>query len=432
MKIKFTLLLTMLLFFSLAFTRTLNAQFDLEEKIKDKLKDKTEEKIDEGIDKGVDKLFEGKEKTEDDGEKSDKEATEEESVTKKTNTETKNVTKKEDLKAFSKYDFIPGDKIIFFDDFSQDNTGDFPTKWNTNSGGEVVTLNNHPGKWFQMNYGGVFLPEFTAALPENFTIELDAIYNIGEESVGAEIQLDMYSMEEGSRMDDLVPGKGGCGLRFSGVTFVSYDWKNQNFGEISNNLDDNIFSMKSGEPVRISISVQKQRVRLYVGEKKIVDIPRLLPAGLIVDKLRMNVMGSDETLPKFYFSNFRVAVGQPDMRSKLITEGKLVTHGIYFDSGSDKIKPESYATLKEIANVLSTNPDVKVQIFGHTDSDGSDASNLDLSKRRAASVKVALTGEFGIAAARMETDGKGEAQPIDVNTSPEGKANNRRVEFIKM
>jgi outer membrane protein OmpA-like peptidoglycan-associated protein len=121
-----------------------------------------------------------------------------------------------------------------------------------------------------------------------------------------------------------------------------------------------------------------------------------------------------------------------NMRSKLITEGKLVVHGIYFDSGSDKIKPESAGTLKKIANILKENSGVKVKIVGHADSDGDDKKNMDLSKRRAASVKNALSGEFGIDASRMEIDGKGESAPISDNKTPEGKANNRRVEFVKL
>ena len=82
--------------------------------------------------------------------------------------------------------------------------------------------------------------------------------------------------------------------------------------------------------------------------------------------------------------------------------------------------------------MLKENADMKVKIVGHTDSDGVDAANLDLSKRRSASVKAALAKEFGIDENRMETDGKGESQPVDKNDSPAGKANNRRVEFIKI
>jgi outer membrane protein OmpA-like peptidoglycan-associated protein len=109
----------------------------------------------------------------------------------------------------------------------------------------------------------------------------------------------------------------------------------------------------------------------------------------------------------------------------------LVTRGILFDVNSDRIKGESYGTLKEIAGVLTETADVKIQIVGHTDSDGDDAANMDLSKRRAAAVKTTLAGEFHIDTGRMDTDGKGESQPVDKNDTPAGKANNRRVEFIK-
>jgi outer membrane protein OmpA-like peptidoglycan-associated protein len=131
-------------------------------------------------------------------------------------------------------------------------------------------------------------------------------------------------------------------------------------------------------------------------------------------------------------TNFRIAAGMPDMRSKLITEGKLVSYGIYFDVNKDVVKPESYGTLKGIADVLKENPTVRVKIVGHTDSDGADAANLDLSKRRGASVKEELVKNFGIDASRLESDGLGETKPVAPNDTPSNKALNRRVEFIKL
>jgi OmpA-OmpF porin, OOP family len=133
-----------------------------------------------------------------------------------------------------------------------------------------------------------------------------------------------------------------------------------------------------------------------------------------------------------YLSNLRLAVGDADTRNKLLTQGKFVTHGILFESGSDKIDSQSYGVLKEIAAVLTENPAIKVKIIGHTDSDGEAAANLALSKKRAESVKNMLTSDFAINADRMITDGKGETSPIKPNTSPLGKANNRRVEFVKL
>ena len=135
---------------------------------------------------------------------------------------------------------------------------------------------------------------------------------------------------------------------------------------------------------------------------------------------------------RYCVNNLRLAVGVPDTRKKILEQNKWVTHGILFDVNSANIKPQSYGTLKEMANVLKEYADLKVKIIGHTDADGADAANLDLSKRRAASVKSALAKEFEIVENRMETDGKGEGEPIDKNDTPAGKANNRRVEFIKI
>jgi outer membrane protein OmpA-like peptidoglycan-associated protein len=120
------------------------------------------------------------------------------------------------------------------------------------------------------------------------------------------------------------------------------------------------------------------------------------------------------------------------MRSKLLTEGKLISYGIYFDVNKDVVKPESYGTLKGIADVLNENPDVKVKIVGHTDSDGADPANLDLSKRRGSAVKAELVKNFGIDTSRLEADGMGETQPVAPNDTPVNKALNRRVELIKL
>jgi flagellar motor protein MotB len=186
----------------------------------------------------------------------------------------------------------------------------------------------------------------------------------------------------------------------------------------------------NGKPVHIAIWRQRQRVRVYMNQEKVWDLPRAAAAAAKFNALVFFVPGGCGNC-EYYLAGLRVATGAPDTRNKIITEGKWVTHGILFDVNSDRIKPESYGTLKEMAGVLTESSDLKVVIVGHTDSDGDDAANMDLSKRRAAAVKSTLVSEFKIDAGRLETDGKGESQPIDKNDNPAGKANNRRVEFIK-
>jgi outer membrane protein OmpA-like peptidoglycan-associated protein len=82
--------------------------------------------------------------------------------------------------------------------------------------------------------------------------------------------------------------------------------------------------------------------------------------------------------------------------------------------------------------MLTDDPALKLEIDGHTDSDGADAANLDLSQKRADSVRTYLVANYKIDTSRLSTKGLGETKPIDANTTPEGKANNRRVEFVKM
>jgi OmpA-OmpF porin, OOP family len=128
----------------------------------------------------------------------------------------------------------------------------------------------------------------------------------------------------------------------------------------------------------------------------------------------------------------RVAAGGLDLYDRLSAEGRVSTQGILFAVNSDVIRPESTPTLKEMSDMLTAHPELKISIEGHTDADGDDAANLDLSTRRAAAVKTYLAATHGIAGDRMETKGLGETTPVGDNATLEGKAQNRRVELVKL
>lgn len=332
------------------------------------------------------------------------------------------------LSATSKYDFIPGESLMFFDDFTQDNIGDFPALWNTNGSGEIVTTNLFPGRWLKLVGAATFVPETKKIFPDNFTVEFDILPITGEaDEVILETGFYIYAAENPANLNEggAVPGITGIKMNFGMYQHVFDAYTS---GEYTMNGVTEKNPLVINKKSRMSFWVQKSRIRAYVNETKVFDLPRGLPAGFNYNVLRFETHG--EAIP--LIANFRVAVGAPDMRNKLITEGKLVTYGIYFDSGSDRIKPESAGTMKELANVLTENPTVRVKIIGHTDSDGDDAKNLDLSKRRSISVKNAFSTEYGIDASRIETDGMGETQPIAPNATSDGKAKNRRVELIKL
>jgi outer membrane protein OmpA-like peptidoglycan-associated protein len=128
----------------------------------------------------------------------------------------------------------------------------------------------------------------------------------------------------------------------------------------------------------------------------------------------------------------RIAGGGRDLYDRLARDGRVATQGILFASGSARIRPESTPTLAEIGAMLGEHPDLRLAIEGHTDGDGDDAFNLDLSERRAAAVKVYLVEQLSIEGARLETAGFGEARPVAENDNPEGKQRNRRVELVRL
>jgi OmpA-OmpF porin, OOP family len=402
----------------------------------EKAKSVGEQKTNDAIDQGIDNAANGSDADKKDAQNDDN-ASQQKDDNQEDNTggeAAKSGTAQQEqtpLQSYSKFDFVPGQKVIYYEDFSQDNVGDFPAVWNTNGSGEVVTNNLFPGHWLQIAGEYCVWTDNLLDLPDNYTIEYDAVPARNEEGnmSGYTFRLMQCTNVKGFDYGS-VPGQAGFEywVEYFGRpgyrTYMNND-EGANLG-LSGNLDGEKYKQQLDTKYHISIWVQKSRIRLYQNELKVVDLPKAFNvAGVKMDRIRFEE-GS------VLVSNIRVAIGAPDTRNKLLTEGKLVTYGIYFDVNKDVVKPESYGTLKDISTILTENPDVRVKIIGYTDADGNDAANLDLSKRRAASVKEELTKSFGIDATRLESDGMGEANPVAPNDTPSNKALNRRVELIKL
>ena len=426
------LLLALVLAFVVAFSTS--AQIDVEGKVKNKTYDRVDQRTDEGIDEGLDKIEEGigsifkKKKNTDnkEEEESDGENEGEASQDGPGSIEAKKAPQQQKLEAYTQYDFVPGDKILYFEDFSQDAVGDFPALWATNGSGEVKTLNLAPGNWFHMNGDdAVYNYSKSINFPNNFIMEFDIVpdeeYN--------DFTLTLYEESEPRELnDDLYPGDKGIHITLDESRWKTLGYNNKDESDWLEGHSERMPVLKE-EVNHVIIWIQNRRVRIYHQGTKALDMPTNIYAGSKFSRLRFSGWS---TSSKPYITNLKVTTAAPDTRSKLLTEGKLISYGIYFDSGKDVVKPESYGAIKEIALVLKENPSVRVKIVGHTDSDGDNDSNLDLSKRRAASVKNYLVSQFQMEASRIETDGKGESEPIETNTTTEGKARNRRVEFLKL
>ena len=418
------LLLFGLCFGLIAFPILLDAQINLKDKLKNATNNRANQRTNQGINKGLDAveggvkdLFKKKNKDEKDSATVDQKqgnASSEES--------------KQSLKAYSNYDFVPGDKVLLYEDFSQDAVGDFPALWTTDVAGEVNTLNIAPGNWLNLNSTeGTYWFLKDIDFPKNFILEMDIVPKIAAPRYAADVVL----FGEGSHSEmDKNGDPGTCGLH---IKIEKNIWETAGYkkgvqekltGSSTNNL------VVPEKVNHVIIWVQNRRVRIYHAGGKVLDIPTNIYEGSKFSRLCFKLYRGASA--GSYISNIKLTTAAPDTRNKLLEEGKLISYGIYFDVNKDVIKPESYGALNDIAKILNEVPDVKVKIVGHTDSDGKDDLNLDLSKRRAASVKAELAKTFGVNADRLVTDGLGESQPVAPNDTPVNKALNRRVEFIKL
>lgn len=330
------------------------------------------------------------------------------------------------LQAYNNYDFVPGEKIILAEDFNDDQKGEFPAHWHLCYGQGVVT--DFDGKKvFALTEGEhgdnavVMEPRMkkkSGYMPSNFTVELD-IYvpraaNADDDIRSHWVGLNFYGTDEpiDSYDDlDLTPEQlGFYSARISeGSKQLSDDINNDNY---------------TNKWHHIAIAYKNKQMKIYLDQNRLYVIPEVKDDG--INKFAVRVSG------KCVVTNIRVAEGGGMiMIGQKFTDAKIVTHGINFDVNKSTIKPESMGTLNMIVQIMKDNPDIRFDVEGYTDNSGDPASNLTLSQNRADAVKTQLIS-MGVNASRLTSKGFGDTKPISDNNTPEGKANNRRVEFIKI
>lgn len=410
------------------------------ERVKVKVKQRVDAKVESTIDKGLNKVEEGVDNT---GKKvvkkKDKSSTSDSSNTSvKKNTSKKqpdvaagDTAKPKGGTAFS--DFVPGTTILFADDFEKDAIGDFPAGWNTNGSGRVVRFDGSDVKWLDIEHGSVVHPMLKKPLPENFTVEFDLLLR---EEDGQRTPLIHFGL---TAVNNVLKEYLPYAERFyTGIWH--YNSRNEKqieygFKDPAGTKNDFPIGNYVNKILHISIAVNKTRVRVYFDQTKLIDLPMALN-----EKMRKNFYFSNVTVipaseTGMFISGIRIAHGTTDARSlivkDLLEKGKASTNEILFDVNKDIIKKESFVIINQIGEALKTNPSLKIKIVGHTDADGKAADNLSLSKRRAEAVSSYLINNFGIDESRITTDGKGASVPVADNKTADGKAKNRRVEFIK-
>ena len=435
----------------LASATAITAQTPLPKRVEQRAKDKTGYKVDESVDKSIDSAFsktgraignlfrkkdKNKKKTND---QQTQAGSNEEAVLiaekKKGATAGGSTNSNAARNVNSAADFQPGATVLFEEHFEKDALGDFPAQWNTNGSGKIVTIDGLEGKWLDVVHNCIITPVLKDPLPENSTIEFDLFLRSEGERSTPFIQFGLTQVKDILREDIFYKDRFFINLH----RYTEEDGKTLEYG-----LKNDVIGNKSNFPLttyvnkvlHVAIAINKSRIRLYLDDQKIIDLPRALTDAMRNSFFLNNnaVIPASET--GMYISNVRIASAETDARSLLIKqlmeEGRAVTNDILFDVNSDRIKKESFAIINQFGDAMQKNPALKIKITGHTDNDGADAANLGLSQKRAAAVKNYITENYAVAGSRIQTDGKGESQPVASNTTADGKAKNRRVEFVKL
>jgi outer membrane protein OmpA-like peptidoglycan-associated protein len=399
---------------------------------------KVEEKSEKTTSDASDKVLNPKIKKSKNKETRDNEAVEESKSIKDKSIKSDKKTKE----VKSAKDFVPGNKVLVFEDFSQDAIGDFPVNWFTNSSGEVVEISDTSQRWLKLSNKGAFTISDVKQLPENFTLEFEVYINQGSFSFYSSFLnigfIEAKKKNDYTKWDEYSNGSQGVFMRMAPtVADVYKDGKLGRSGVkvfsesekiLENELNTPSFNYTNNNQVKVQIWRQKNRLRMYIGGQKVWDLPNAFQQ-IKYNNIMFYIHDYYNEDDKYYISNFRLAEATGDTRHKLLETGTFSTNEILFDSGKATIKPSSSKVIDEIGGVLKDNPKIKVSITGHTDSDGDDKKNLELSEFRAMAVKTELVRKFDLNEDNIQVIGKGETLPVAKNTSEDGKKLNRRVEF---
>lgn len=426
---KYVILLVSMFLFNVSFSQILDRVIDRAAR---KAEQRVERKVDNTIDKGLDdleKTIDGsKTKEKKTKEKNDKKNNEKENIAsekEETGSQEKitdsgkssKEAPKEKVVVWNKFDFIPGDRVIFEDAPSiRERNGEFPSRWDIKSGvAEIVNVDGENVICFMANNTEI-MPYMKNAeksyLPDIFTIEMD-----------------LYFPPEYSHHRYYIYLYDRKNQRAEKNQYVTVFFNTITIGNFSGTLPESTSRQKDpGGWKRVSIAYTNGQLKAYLDDTRLVNIPRNegKPTGITVEAEVYR-----DTKRSKYMKNVRIAEGGVPYYDRAMQDGKIIVTGIRFDIGKATLRPESMGPINEILYVLKNNPDLKFSVEGHTDSDGNEATNQKLSEDRAKAVMDKLI-ELGIDKSRLAYKGFGQSKPVAENTTPEGKAQNRRVEFVKI
>lgn len=403
------------------------AQFlkKLIKKAEKKIESEADKRAEKRVNKKIDKTFDDAEETIDGKKKSGKESENTKQNTQGNNSKNQNTSQKNGVTTnkptvvWNNFDFIPGDEVIYEDGPSADEeNGEFPSRWDLVKGQVEIAKVDGENVMLFIDGNPEIVPYLKNAnedyLPEVFTIEFD-----------------FYRPADGNRISVyLYDDKNQKRANYNMYMDISHYRIDEKLSGVNGYLPDyDAYKMnKKGRWIHVSIAFTKGKLKVYMDDTRLINIPHYEgnPSGLTLQAYFADL---DKDKP-FYFKNIRIAKGGVKYYDRVLSEGKIIVNGIKFDVNKATLKPESMGPINGIYDLMQKNPELNFSVEGHTDSDGGDATNQTLSEARAKTVMEQLIS-MGISANRLKSTGFGESKLIDNNSTPEGKANNRRVEFVK-
>lgn len=395
----------------------------LGKKVEEKAKQKVEEKAEKAVDKAFDKAedaatdaVKGKDKKDKTADAADNANADGQVVAQDGGQQQKGQSLE---MTYAKSDFVPGDEIIFEDLVDGEQLGEFPSMWDLKKGtAEVASVNGKKAITFtgQVTTIAPLMKDMLNYLPEKFTIEMDLIMAPDREC-DSYYNLHFYNEQKHEIMETCIDNRvNHC---------VSWNYKSTSDERIEGSYGtEDLIKTKGWH--HLAISFNKRAFKIYIDGIRIANFPNMQqPANFAFELFPMNGAKTN------YVTNIRIAKGAVPLYDRMMSDGKFITYGITFDVGKSTIKPESMGEINRIVQLLTENPTLKFSVEGHTDATGNAASNQTLSEARSKAIVDKLV-ELGIAADRLTSVGKGQNSPIADNSTDEGRAKNRRVEFVKM
>ena len=334
---------------------------------------------------------------------------------------------------YAKSDFVPGDEIIFDDPVEKEKLGEFPSHWDFLAGEECEIVNHKGAQAIKLSgwYGEIGpLMKQANYLPEEFTVEFDVWSNA---TLGFSdndwLRLDLYSEEypDGIVRVDLNPAVNNTPNEGDHAALV-YSFQpptgDSREGSAKGELLDPL--IKANTWLHVSASFNKRAFKYYVNGTRLINLHNVARPT----RIKLVSISNCEEKDRFFIKNVRICKGAVPLYDRLTTDGKIVSYAITFETGKADLKPESVIEINRVAKLMQEHPDLQFEVQGHCDNTGSDAVNDPLSQKRAEAIVNALV-EKGIDKSRLTAVGKGSHSPLAPNTTEEGRAKNRRVEFVK-